>query len=161
VAEWSIASHSKCEVRASVPGVRISPSPPFFRIGHPRIADQSGSTAFVYNALGQIITDIRVIAAKIYRPMSNLLTSLAHGNGLVTTAGYDLDYRLTSLQLKDGVLPVSSLAYAYGDNLNLTGITDGVTAANSNVLSYSATNRLKQRGRFPLIATFTLHPTEG
>jgi RHS repeat-associated protein len=44
--------------------------------------------------------------------------------------------------LKDGVLPVSSLAYAYGDNLNLTGITDGVTAANSNVLSYSATNRL-------------------
>ncbi len=28
VAEWSIASHSKCEVRASVPGVRIPPSPP-------------------------------------------------------------------------------------------------------------------------------------
>jgi hypothetical protein len=43
--------------------------------------------------------------------------------------------------LKDGALNVSSLAYAYGDNLNLTGITDGVTAANSNVLSYSATNR--------------------
>jgi RHS repeat-associated protein len=162
-----------------------------------RIADQSGSTAFVYNALGQIITDTRVIAAKTYvtsylynaagnitqitspsgriviyarntlgqvtgvttkenagaavvnvatamtyRPMSNLLTSLAHGNGLVTTAGYDLDYRLSSLALKDGALNVSSLAYAYGDNLNLTGITDGVTAANSNTLSYSATNRL-------------------
>jgi RHS repeat-associated protein len=44
--------------------------------------------------------------------------------------------------LKDGALNVSSLAYAYTDNLNLTGITDGVTAANSNVLSYSATNRL-------------------
>ncbi len=28
VAEWSIASHSKCEVRATVPGVRIPPSPP-------------------------------------------------------------------------------------------------------------------------------------
>ena len=29
VAEWSIAPHSKCGVRASVPGVRIPPSPPF------------------------------------------------------------------------------------------------------------------------------------
>jgi RHS repeat-associated protein len=113
-----------------------------FCIGHHGIADQSGATAFVYNALGQIITDIRVIAAKIYRPMSNLLTSLAHGNGLNPSAGYDLDYRLSSLALKDGALNVSSLAYAYTDNLNLTGITDGVTAANSNVLSYSATNRL-------------------
>ena len=28
VAEWSIASHSKCEVLARVPGVRIPPSPP-------------------------------------------------------------------------------------------------------------------------------------
>jgi RHS repeat-associated protein len=37
---------------------------------------------------------------------------------------------------------VSSLAYAYGDGINLTGITDGVTAANSNVLSYTPTNRL-------------------
>jgi hypothetical protein len=30
VAEWSIAPHSKCGVRASVPGVRIPPSPPFY-----------------------------------------------------------------------------------------------------------------------------------
>ena len=35
---------------------------------------------------------------------------------------------------------VSSLAY--GDGINLTGITDGVTAANSNVLSYTPANRL-------------------
>ena len=28
VAEWSIAPHSKCGVRATVPGVRIPPSPP-------------------------------------------------------------------------------------------------------------------------------------
>ena len=30
VAEWSIAPHSKCGVRATVPGVRIPPSPPYF-----------------------------------------------------------------------------------------------------------------------------------
>ena len=32
VAEWSIAPHSKCGVRASVPGVRIPPSPPICHV---------------------------------------------------------------------------------------------------------------------------------
>ncbi len=31
VAEWSIAPHSKCGVPATVPGVRIPPSPPFIQ----------------------------------------------------------------------------------------------------------------------------------
>jgi RHS repeat-associated protein len=74
-----------------------------------------------------------------------LLLHLTHGpaaSGLVTTAGYDLDYRLTSLTLKNGATNVSSLAYAYTDGMNLTGITDNVTAANSNTLGYSLANRL-------------------
>ena len=74
--------------------------------------------------------------------MSNLLTALSHGNGLTTTAGYDLDYRLTALTLKNGAANVSSLAYAYSDGINLTGITDNVTAANTVALGYSAANRL-------------------
>ena len=77
-----------------------------------------------------------------YTPMSNLLNSLTHGNGLITTAAYDLDYRLTSFNLKNGTTSVSGYTYAYGDQMNLTGITDTVTAANSNVLSYTASNRL-------------------
>ena len=32
VAEWSIAPHSKCGVRVTVPGVRIPPSPPFYSV---------------------------------------------------------------------------------------------------------------------------------
>jgi RHS repeat-associated protein len=55
---------------------------------------------------------------------------------------YDQDYCLTSLTLKNGAANVSSLSYAYSDAINLTGITDGVTPANSNTLSYTATNRL-------------------
>jgi YD repeat-containing protein len=43
--------------------------------------------------------------------------------GLVTAAGYDLDYRLSSLTLKDGATNVSALAY-------------------SNTLGYSLANRL-------------------
>jgi hypothetical protein len=86
---------------------------------------------------------------------------MTHGNGLQTTAGYDLDYRLTQLTLNNGASPVSSLAYAYSDGMNLTGITDGLNAANDNALWYTAANRLQnangpwgnttnQRGRFPL-----------
>jgi hypothetical protein len=42
-----------------------------------------------------------------------------------------MDYRLTSLTLKNGAANVSSLAYAYSDGMNLTGITDNVTPANT------------------------------
>ncbi len=77
-----------------------------------------------------------------YAPMSELMTGMTHGNGLATTAGYDLDYRLTSLQLKNAAASVSGLAYAYGDGINLTGVTDQVTAANTISLAYTAANRL-------------------
>ncbi len=70
------------------------------------------------------------------------LNSITHGNGLVTTAGYDLDYRLTSLNVMDGTSTVQGNSYSYGDGMNLTGITDTVTAANSNSLSYSPAGRL-------------------
>ncbi len=161
------------------------------------VTDQSGSTAFVYNALGQMLTETAVVAGKTYvtaytynaagrvtgmtypsgrivtitrdatgrvtivntsatavapvdtivsgvsfQPMGGLLKTMAHGNGLATTATYDLDHRLTQLQVKNAAVLVSGYAYAYADTLNLTGITDQVTPANSNTLSYSPANRL-------------------
>ena len=68
--------------------------------------------------------------------LESTFTSLTHGNGLVTSPTYDQDYRLSTLKLMNGATNVSSLAYAYADGINLTGITDAVTAANSNVLDY-------------------------
>lgn len=76
-----------------------------------------------------------------YAPISNLVTSLTYGNGLVTTATYDQDYRLSTLKLANGATNVSSLTYGYTDGINLTEITDGVTPANSLTLTYSAANR--------------------
>ena len=162
------------------------------------ITDQSGSIAYVYDALGRVITDTRVMATKTYvtsyqynaadrvtqitypsgrivditrnslgqvtgvttkqnataavvtvvsgvtyQPLSELVKTMTHGNGLITKAGYDLDSRLSSLTVKDGPTNVSSLVYAYSDGLNLTGMTDQVTAANSNTLWYTAANRLQ------------------
>ena len=97
----------------------------------------------VRTKLNSTVTSWTTVASAItYAPMSNLITSLTHGNGLVTTAGYDQDYRLSNLNVKNAAAFISNLTYGYSDGMNLTGITDGVTAANSNVLTYSAANRL-------------------
>ena len=161
------------------------------------VTDQSGSTSMVYDALGRITGETRVIGSQTYtttyaydaadhltqitypsgrivtyarnslgqvsgvtakqnalaanenvatgvtwKPMSDLLGGMTHGNGLATTAGYDLDYRLTSLLLQDGATDISSLSYTYTDGMNLTAVNDNVTPANSVSLSYSAANRL-------------------
>jgi RHS repeat-associated protein len=163
-----------------------------------KIVDQSGSTEFTYNNLGQITTDKRTVGTKIYTtsytydtadhitkitypsgrtvsyaynslgqlitastklngaaanqniattvtyvPMANLMTGFTHGNGLKTTATYDLDYRLTSLAVKNGTAFVSNLGYAYADGMNLTAINDNVAVANNIALFYNPANRLQ------------------
>ena len=162
------------------------------------ITDQSGSTAYTYDALGRITAETRIIGSKAYsssyaydaadhviqitypsgrivsyarnslgqvasvttkqnagsaavnvatgvawKPMSDLLGAMTHGNGLQTAAGYDLDYRLTSLAVQDGASTLSSLAYAYADGMNLTAVNDNLAPANSAALGYSPANRLQ------------------
>jgi YD repeat-containing protein len=77
---------------------------------------------------------------------------------LVTTAGYDLDYRLTSLNVKNGTTVVQGSTYAYGDVMNLTGVTDTVTAANSNALSYTPANRLASASGAWGLAAYSYDP---
>jgi YD repeat-containing protein len=91
---------------------------------------------YARNTLGQVsgvttkqtsgATAVNVATGVTWKPMSNLLAGLTHGNGLTTSAGYDLDYRLTSLQVKNGAAFVSNLGYSYGDGMNLTAINDNV-----------------------------------
>lgn len=83
-----------------------------------------------------------VAAAITWQPLSALLATLTHGNGLVATRSYTQDYELSRCELTDGALPVIDLSYARGDQINLTAITDNVTAANSATFGYSAANRL-------------------
>jgi RHS repeat-associated protein len=77
---------------------------------------------------------------------------------LVTTAGYDLDYRLTSLNVKSGTTVVQGSTYAYGDVMNLTGVTNTVTAANSNALSYTPANRLASASGAWGLAAYSYDP---
>jgi YD repeat-containing protein len=96
---------------------------------------------YARNSLGQIsgvttkqtsgATAVNVATGVTWKPMSNLVAGLTHGNGLVTSAGYNLDYRLTSLAVKNGAAFVSNLGYSYGDGMNLTTINDTVAAGNN------------------------------
>jgi RHS repeat-associated protein len=109
---------------------------------------------YARNSLGQVAgvaTQQTALAANqnvatgvAWKPMSDLMASMAHGNGIATTAAYDLDYRLASLMVQDGATLLSSLSYAYGDGMNLTAITDTLAPANSAALTYSPANRLAQ-----------------
>jgi RHS repeat-associated protein len=109
---------------------------------------------YARNSLGQVAsvtTQQTALAANqnvatgvAWKPMSDLMASMAHGNGIATTAAYDLDYRLASLMVQDGATNISSLAYAYGDGMNLTAITDNLAPASSVSLGYSPANRLAQ-----------------
>ncbi len=55
-----------------------------------------------YTTLNSIVTTkqnttaavVNVVTGITYAPLSHLLTALNHGNGLATTAGYDLDGHL-------------------------------------------------------------------
>jgi RHS repeat-associated protein len=85
---------------------------------------------------------VNVATGLSYQPLSDLLNSITHGNGLVTTAGYDLDQRLTSLRVLNGASVVQGSAYAYWDSVNLTYVGDEVVSANSNSISYTPANRL-------------------
>jgi RHS repeat-associated protein len=78
-----------------------------------------------------------------WNPCDVIPTSMSHGNGLQTNAAYDLDHRLTSLQVLDGAVVVQGRTYAYSDGMNLTAITDTVAAANNVALNYNAVNRLQ------------------
>ena len=107
---------------------------------------------FTRNSLGQVSSVVtqqnaqaafETIASGIaWKPMSNLLSGMTHGNGVVTSAAYDLDYRLTSLSVQDGATTISSLSYGYGDGINLTAVNDNVAGANSVALGYAPSNRL-------------------
>jgi RHS repeat-associated protein len=101
---------------------------------------------------------VNVATGITYQPLSDLLNSITHGNGLVTTAGYDLDQRLTSLNVKNGATVVQGSTYAYGDVMNLTGVTDTVTAANSNALSYTPANRLASASGAWGLAAYSYDP---
>ncbi|MEQ1712333.1 MAG: RHS repeat-associated core domain-containing protein, partial [Hyphomicrobium sp.] len=79
----------------------------------------------------------------VYQPLSALVKSFTHGNGLATTNTHTLDYELSRCHLKDGALSLIDKSYTRSDKLNITSIVDGVAPSNSQSLWYNKSNRLQ------------------
>jgi len=164
------------------------------------VADQSGSTAFVYDALGRVSTDTRVIAGNSYATgytydaAGNILTEiypsgriitytrdalgrisgvstkqnsgagavavvsspsykpfgplsgLTFGNGVVLSSTYDQDYQLTGIAAANGGTAIQSLTNGFDPSGNITSITDNLTSARSQMVTYDNLNRIKTAG---------------
>jgi RHS repeat-associated protein len=160
------------------------------------ITDQSGSTAYVYNALGQTISDTRVISGNSYAtsytydaagnvltityPSGRIVTytrdsfgqisgittkqnsgaspvtvassithepfgpaaTLTYGNGLALTRTFDQDYELTGISSVSGGTTIQNLTNVFDPAGNITSITDGLTPARSQTMTYDDLNRI-------------------
>ena len=116
-------------------------------IGYP-----SGSTAiYTRDAMGRVTGIstqptgagaklVPVISSITYQPFGPP-TALTYGNGVTETRTFDADYRET-LRADTGKTPVQKLGYAYDPADNVSGITDSVTAGNSQAFGYDVLNRL-------------------
>lgn len=88
---------------------------------------------------------VTLASSVTYKPFG-WLASFTYGNGLVLTKTFTQDYRIDSLQVQDGSTVVVDRSHAFGDDINLTGITDNIASARSESYTYSATNRLSEGG---------------
>ena len=69
------------------------------------------------------------------------VSSFTYGNGVTDTRTYDLDYRMTAIT-DAGSSNIQYLSYGYDADNNVTTITDNVTPANNQTLTYDADSRL-------------------
>jgi len=160
------------------------------------VADQSGSTSFVYDALGRASTDTRIIAGNSYATgytydaAGNILTEtyssgriviytrdslgrisgittkqnsgasavtvassptykpfgplsgLTFGNGVVLSSTYDQDYQLTGINAANGATTIQNLTNGFDPSGNITSITDNLTSARSQTVTYDNLNRI-------------------
>lgn len=81
-----------------------------------------------------------VVSGIGYQPFGPF-NALAYGNGIAETRSFDLDYRLLNLA-DTGTVPFQNLTYAYYGANNVSSITDGVTAANTQNLAYDVLDHL-------------------
>jgi chitodextrinase len=86
------------------------------------------------------------LASNVTYQLFGPLSALTYGNGLALTKTFTQDYLINALQVQDTSTSTSVLnrSYAFGDSINLTGITDNINAARSETYTYTASNRLQQ-----------------
>jgi YD repeat-containing protein len=76
------------------------------------------------------------------------LKSFTFGNGLVFTETLTQDYLIDTLKAQNTGTSATVLdrGHSFGDDINLTGITDNVTPARTETYAYTPANRLQTAG---------------
>ncbi|HEV2695901.1 MAG TPA: RHS repeat-associated core domain-containing protein, partial [Verrucomicrobiae bacterium] len=108
-------------------------------IGYGR--DNLGRVTSVTYQSGATVT---VLATNILYAPFGPMTSLAYGNGLVRSLGYDLDYRLTNIVTGAGIVSNQNLGLMYDVANNITAIFDRLAPERSQKFVYDENYRLKQ-----------------
>src|SRR5713101_5979878 len=106
--------------------------------------DAMGRIAGVATQANSSAVPVAVASSASYAPFGPL-TSLSYGNGLNLSATYDQDYQ-PSGRLVTGAASVQDLAYGVDAVGNITGITDHLASARSQVFQYDALSRLTYAG---------------
>src|SRR5712692_10560019 len=107
-------------------------------VGYTR--DAMGRIAGVATQANSSAVPVAVASSATYAPFGPL-TSLTYGNGLSLSVSYDQDYQ-PSARLVTGAASVQDLAYGVDSDGNITGITDHLASARSQVFQYDALSRL-------------------
>ncbi|MEW6643057.1 MAG: RHS repeat-associated core domain-containing protein [Pseudomonadota bacterium] len=105
--------------------------------------DADGRIAGVTTKQTSTSAVVTLASGAAYAPFGPL-TSLTYGNGLVLTKSFTQDYRLNTLQVQNASTVVVNRSHAFGDGINLTGITDNITSSRNESYIYTATNRLQE-----------------
>jgi YD repeat-containing protein len=107
------------------------------------------------NAIGQVsgVTtkkdsgspSVTLASSVTYLPFGPL-TGLTYGNGLVLTKTVTQDYLINALQVQDTSTSTTIVnrTHAFGDNVNLTGITDSLNSSRSESYVYTTNNKLQE-----------------
>jgi RHS repeat-associated protein len=106
--------------------------------------DAMGRIAGVATQANSSAVPVAVASGATYAPFGPL-TSLSYGNGLSLSVSYDQDYQ-PSARLVTGASSVQDLSYGVDADGNITGITDHVAPARSQVFQYDSLSRLTYAG---------------
>src|SRR5216684_571605 len=102
--------------------------------------DAMGRIGGVATQVNSLAVPVAVASGATYAPFGPL-TALTYGNGLSLSVSYDQDYQ-PSARLVTGTASVQDLVYGVDADSNITGITDHLAAARSQMFQYDALYRL-------------------
>ena len=84
---------------------------------------------------------VAVASGVAYEPFGSL-SGLTYDNGAVATLTYDQDYRLTGIAAAAGATTVQNLTNGFDAAGNITSITDALTPARTQIVTYDNLNRV-------------------